>query len=339
MSPTGPNTVLPEGPVLVTGAAGFIGSRLVGRLEADGRSARGIDCYTDFYDVGLKRRRAERMRAPIEVVDLRSDDLVEVLRGVSSVVHLAGQPGVRPSWGSGFADYVGHNIIATQRLLEACVAAGVRRFAGASSSSIYGVLRRTLTDETTVPEPVSPYGVTKLASEHLTSLYGTERGLDTVSLRFFSVYGPGQRPDMAIARLIDCALTGKPFRRYGDGTQRRDLTFVDDVIDVVMLALQTELPAGTVLNVGGGESVSLNAMIEQVEQLTGAAITIDPRPRSVGDVDLTSADCTLADRLLGWSPSVGFRDGIAAQVADAAEQKPSTVPVAPAPTHEEAGRD
>ncbi len=331
MSTAGLNAALSDGPVLVTGAAGFIGSRLVGRLEADGRSVRGVDCYTDFYDVGIKRRRAQRLRTPIEVVDLRSADLVEVLRGVTSVVHLAGQPGVRPSWGSGFADYVGHNIIATQRLLEACVTAGVRRFVGASSSSIYGVLRRPLTGEATVPAPVSPYGVTKLASEHLTSLYGTERGLEAVSLRFFSVYGPGQRPDMAIARLIDCAHTGQSFERYGDGTQRRDLTFVEDVNDAVLLALQADLPAGTVVNVGGGESVSLNDMIERVEQLTGAAIRIDPRPRAVGDVDLTSADCTLADHLLGWRPSIGFRDGIAAQVADAAGKRTSPVAVAPAP--------
>ena len=318
--------------VLVTGAAGFIGSRLVGRLEADGRSVRGIDCFTDFYDVGLKRQRIERLVSPIENIDLRSGDLGRVLSGVGAVVHLAGQPGVRPSWGSGFADYVGHNISATQRLLEACASAGVRRFVGASSSSIYGALRHPFTDEATLPAPVSPYGVTKLAAEHLTSLYGTERGIETVSLRFFSVYGPGQRPDMAIARLIDCARSGEPFPRFGDGTQRRDLTFVDDVVDVVLRSLAADLPAGTVLNVGGGESVSLNDMIEAVERLTGADLSIDSRPRAAGDVDITSADCTLADRLLGWRPSVGFRDGIAAQVADSLDAETSHPSAASMPT-------
>lgn len=318
--------------MLVTGAAGFIGSRLVGRLEAEGRSVRGLDCFTRFYDTERKRRRAARLCTPIEVVDLRSDDLTQMLRGVSSVVHFAGQPGVRPSWGAGFADYVGHNIVATQRLLEACVTAGVRRFVGASSSSIYGVLRRPMTAEATVAAPVSPYGVTKLAAEHLTSLYGTERSLDTVSLRLFSVYGPGQRPDMAIARLIDCARTGEPFARFGDGTQRRDLTFVDDVIEVVMRSLRADLPAGTVLNVGGGESVSLNDMIERVEELTGVSVAIDARPRAIGDVDVTSADCTLAERLLGWRPSVGFRDGIAAQVADASGPEIPHPQAAPMPT-------
>ncbi len=210
--------------VLVTGCAGFIGSHTTERLLAGGHQVRGVDCFTDNYEPELKRANVAAIAdAAFELVeaDLVTADPVALLAGVDRVLHLAGQPGVRDSWADGFGVYVDRNITATQRLLEAAREVGVERVAAASSSSVYGDAETFPTPETTVPKPVSPYGVTKLAAEHLCTLYGTNFGVPTVSLRYFTVYGPRQRTDMAIRRMVDAALHGRTFTLYGDGSFSR----------------------------------------------------------------------------------------------------------------------
>src|SRR4051812_32930977 len=217
---------------LVTGVAGFIGSTLAEALVGNGDVVVGVDCFTPYYDAAQKRANLQRLAATkqftLAEADLRTAELPPLLDGVDVVYHQAGQPGVRLSWASGFAEYDSHNIIATQRLLEGARAAGVARVVYASSSSVYGNAPRYPTSEDDLPQPHSPYGVTKLAAEHLCNLYAANWGVHTVSLRYFTVYGPRQRPDMAMHRLIESALAGTPFPLYGDGSAVRDFTFVDD---------------------------------------------------------------------------------------------------------------
>jgi UDP-glucuronate 4-epimerase len=304
--------------VLVTGFAGFIGSHTTERLLADGHEVRGVDCFTDNYDPALKRANVAGIDHPgLELVDadLASTDPVELLDGVDRVLHLAGQPGVRDSWAGGFAVYVQRNIEATQRLLEAARAVGVERFAAASSSSVYGDAETFPTPETTVPRPVSPYGVTKLAAEHLCTLYGTNFGVPTVSLRYFTVYGPRQRTDMAIRRMIDAALRGTTFRLYGDGTVSRSFTYVHDVVDANMAALFGDVPPATVCNIADHSTASMSELVELVESATGTDLSIERQPSAPGDARRTGGDSGLAARLLGWAPSTPLREGIAAQVA------------------------
>ena len=304
--------------VLVTGAAGFIGSQLAARLAGEGREVTGIDAFTDYYDLTTKRANAEAAQGVgVELVeaDLRTVDLAPLLDGVDTVFHQAAQPGVRASWDHRFADYATHNVLATQRLLEAARHAGVQRFVYASSSSIYGNALTYPTFEDTVPAPFSPYGVTKLAAEHLCGLYASNYGTPTVSLRYFTVYGPRQRPDMAMHRLVEAALSDRPFPLYGDGSHVRDFTFVGDIGAANVAAAGAEGAPGTVLNVCAGGSTTMRAVIDAISEAVGRPLRVDRLPEQPGDVHRTGGDNACARELLAWKPSTTLQEGIAAQVA------------------------
>ena len=304
--------------VVVTGAAGFIGSHLCEALCASGVQVLGIDCITDYYDPLEKQRNLKAIsRLPefsFAEVDLRTVDLRSLLDGAEVVFHLAGQPGVRMSWGTGFSDYCEHNVKATQRLLEAAKTVATPRFVYASSSSVYGNASTYPTKETDLPRPNSPYGVTKLAAEHLCALYTANWAVPTVSLRYFTVYGPRQRPDMAIRRLADSAVAGLPFNLFGDGRQVRDFTFVSDVVDANIAAGFGDVPPGTIVNVAGGSHVSMTQLIELVEELAGVSVACERYSTEAGDVQKTGGTTERAHRLLGWEPRVSLREGLAAQL-------------------------
>jgi UDP-glucuronate 4-epimerase len=307
------------GRVLVTGASGFIGTWTCERLLADGWAVTGVDSLTDYYDPHLKREHlAALLTTPgftFRGEDLLACDLAPLLDDVDAVVHLAGQPGVRSSWGAGFAQYVDRNVHATQRLLEAARDRPLRRFVYASSSSVYGAAERHPTHEDDLPRPVSPYGVTKLAAEHLCSLYGTSFGVPTVSLRYFTVFGPRQRPDMAMHRMIAAALAGTSFPLYGDGSAVRDFTYVEDVVEANVRAILRDVPPGTVLNIGGGSGgVTMREVIALVEDVAGRRLRLDRRAAATGDPARTGADITRARSLLGWSPRTDVETGLRRQV-------------------------
>ncbi len=299
---------------LVTGAAGFVGSHLVDALLARGDDVVAVDCFTPYYARADKEANVGGRFAVVEA-DLREADLTPLLDGVDVVFHQAAQPGVRLSWSAGFADYASHNVLATQRLLEAARERGVTRFVYASSSSVYGNQARYPTTEDDLPRPYSPYGVTKLAAEHLCNLYAENWGVRTVSLRYFTVYGPRQRPDMSIHRLCESALTGTPFPRYGNGTQIREFTYVDDIVAANLLAAESHVAPGTVLNVAGGGEITLNALIELVGEVAGTAVVVDDRPVMPGDAFRNGGAIERARALLGWKPQVSLREGIAAQLS------------------------
>lgn len=301
---------------LVTGAAGFVGSSISARLLAEGWDVVGVDAMTDYYEVDRKEENLARLgqgfdlvRAPLAEVDLDA-----LLAGVDVVFHQAGQPGVRSSWGQDFATYLEANVAATQVLLEAVRRAPhVSRVVYASSSSVYGDAERFPTSELDRPAPISPYGVTKLAAEHLCSLYASQFGLPTVSLRYFTVFGPRQRPDMAFTRFLTAAATGGQITVYGTGEQIRDFTYVDDVVEANLLAATSEVKPGTVLNVAGGTHVSVNEVLEEVAALAGGRLDVRRVARSDGDVTRTGGDATRAAEVLGWQPRVGIVEGLARQ--------------------------
>ncbi|MFD9317604.1 NAD-dependent epimerase/dehydratase family protein [Streptomyces sp. NPDC060053] len=303
---------------LVTGAAGFIGSHLVGALLAEGHEVVGADCFTRNYDPRRKRDNVRthtgHPRFTFVRTDLLQDALESLTEGVDVVFHLAGQPGVRQSWAEHFAEHDGNNIATTQRLLEAAAAAGVPRFVHASSSSVYGDCPDVPADEQRMPVPRSPYGVTKLAAEHLCRVYAENYGITTVSLRYFTVYGPRQRPDMAMYRMVGCALTDTPFRLYGSGDQKRDFTYVTDVVAATAAAGSCDVPAGSVLNVAGGAPVRLNDVIGLVGEVTGRALRIERCTPQRGDVARTHGETRLARALLDWKPQVGLVEGLRAQI-------------------------
>ena len=292
---------------VVTGAAGFIGSTLLRALLERGHDAVGWDAFTDYYDPELKEENARGL--PVERVDLVTDPL-ELPDGVDGVFHLAGQPGVR-SFGDVFPVYVDRNVLASQRLFEAAAAAGTRVVL-ASSSSIYGDAETYPTPEDARPRPLSPYGITKLAAEHLAAAYRSEFGLDAVILRYFTIYGPRQRPDMAFARMAACLAEGRPFEVFGDGTQSRSFTYVDDAVAATIAALERG-PAGAVYNVGGGAEVSMLEAIETLGRVAGHRLEVVRSPRREGDARRTAADVTRIRRDLGWEPQTTFEEGLAAQ--------------------------
>jgi UDP-glucuronate 4-epimerase len=305
---------------LVTGAAGFVGSHLVETLLTGGDSVVGVDCFTPYYDRHVKEHNlgSARTHERFEFVeaDLRTCDVASLLSGVDAVYHQAGQAGVRLSWSSGFADYVGHNVLATQRLLEAVqhTRPGAR-VVYASSSSVYGNQPRYPTVETDLPNPFSPYGVTKLAAEHLCGLYAQNWGVHTVSLRYFTVFGPRQRPDMSIHRLCQAAIDGSTFPRYGDGTQIREFTYVTDIAAANLDAAKADVAPGTYVNVAGGAEITLNALIALVGEVAGATVAVAPEPKKAGDSVRNGGAIDRARELLDWEPRVSLRDGIAAQIA------------------------
>jgi nucleoside-diphosphate-sugar epimerase len=304
---------------LVTGAAGFIGSALVDALLAGGEDVVGVDAFTPYYDRDVKESNlADALahdRFRLVEADLRDAELAPLLDGIDVVYHQAAQPGVRLSWSDGFATYDSCNVLATQRLLEAARHASVRRLVYASSSSVYGNADRYPVRESHLPQPHSPYGVTKLAGEHLCGLYAANHGLPTVALRYFTVYGPRQRPDMAFHKLIEGARRGAPFPLYGDGSQVRDFTFVGDVVRANVLAADAGVAPGTVVNVCAGGSTVLRDVIDAVGDAVGSPVPVERHPEQAGDVQRTGGSNDAARRLLGWEPRTSLADGIAAQVA------------------------
>lgn len=304
--------------VVVTGVAGFIGSHLTNRLLAQGEDVVGMDCLTDYYDVSLKgsnlRSLLDHPRFRFERVDLAQDELRPLLADASCVYHLAAQPGVRNSWGDAFGSYVRNNIVATQRLLEA-MRGSKARIVFASSSSVYGDAERYPTPEDSAPQPISPYGVTKLCSEQLVMAYRRSAGLDARCVRYFTVYGPRQRPDMAFSRFIAAARHGDAVEVYGDGEQVRDFTFVADAVEATIRAGSVADPGEAIFNVGGGSKVTVRGVLATLAEIMGRRIDIRELPAQPGDVRETGADLRRAAAILGWRPAVSLDEGLRAQVA------------------------
>ena len=298
---------------VVTGAAGFIGSHVAESLTADGHEVVGIDCFTDYYPRAVKEENLRPLRAStrFRLVEARLQDvdLASLLEGAEHVYHLAAQAGVRASWGREFSHYTDHNVLATQRLLEAAVAAGRPTVVYASSSSVYGEAPELPLREDSPCRPISPYGVTKLAAEHLAVLYHRNHGLPTVSLRFFTVYGPRQRPDMAFHRFLRAARDGEAVTVFGDGFQTRDFTYVADVVAAVRQAPLSGR-RGCVYNVGGGERVALNEVLRAVERITARTLRIQRQEAQKGDMRDTFADTTAARRDLGFRSTLSLAEGL-----------------------------
>ena len=300
----------------VTGTAGFIGSHLTGALLDRGAEVVGIDCFSDFYPRPVKESNlaANRGRAGFRFVEarLQDADLPALLDGVTHVFHLAAQAGVRKSWGRDFQAYTGNNVEASQQLLEACVGLPLHRFVYASSSSLYGDGVTIPMREDALPQPVSPYGVTKLAAEQLCYLYHVNHGVPATSVRYFTVYGPRQRPDMAFHRFIKAALTGQSITLYGDGEQTRDFTFVSDAVAATLAAGERGVP-GRAYNIGGGSRVSVNHVLEIIGRLAGAPLDVRREAAQKGDMRDTFADTSLARADLGFTPAVSLEQGLEAE--------------------------
>lgn len=319
---------------LVTGVAGFIGSHLAERLLADGHDVVGIDSFTDYYprafkDANLRAVRDES-RFEFRDGDLTTVSLAPLLEGVEWIFHEAAQAGVRASWGQSFDVYTACNISATQRLLEAAIhVPTLKRLVYASSSSVYGDADSLPVTEQTLTRPVSPYGVSKLAAEHLCSLYWKSFQVPTVSLRYFTVYGPRQRPDMAFHKFGRALLTGAPVMVYGDAAQTRDFTYVSDIVEANIRAAQAPDVTGRVFNIAGGSRVVLRVVIAEMEEILGRRAHIDYRESARGDVRDTCGDISLASRLLGYAPQVTLSDGLVEELAYlrqwySAEQPPNS---------------
>jgi nucleoside-diphosphate-sugar epimerase len=302
--------------VVVTGAAGFIGSHLTERLLAAGDEVVGIDCFTDYYERGRKKKNLEPSRAhakfSFQQLDLVDADLRPALDGAELVYHLAGQPGVRPSWGTQFDQYVRDNIVATQRLLEALKGSSIQRLVFAGSSSVYGDAEMFPTKESALPRPVSPYGVTKLAAEHLTHLYTRNFGIPAVSVRYFTVYGPRQRPDMAFSRFMQALSDGREIEVYGDGEQTREFTYISDAVEGTIRAAGADV-VGQVFNLGGGSRVTVNQVLATLEEISHIKVRTQHLPAAPGDPRHTGASINLARERLGWEPRVSLREGLAKQ--------------------------
>ena len=301
---------------LVTGAAGFIGSHLTAALLDKGATVVGIDCFTDYYPRAIKERNLDenRRREGFRFVEttIQGADLPALLDGVTHVFHLAAQAGVRKSWGKDFKTYTTNNVEATQILLEACVGRPLERFVHASSSSVYGDRAAIPMREDALPQPVSPYGVTKMAAEQLGYLYHVNYGVPTAAMRYFTVYGPRQRPDMAFHRFLRAALNDEPIALYGDGEQTRDFTFVADAVAATIAAAERGVP-GTAYNIGGGSRVSMNDVLKIIERVAGRPLKVVREGAQKGDMRDTYADTSLARRDLGFAPKVALDEGIQAE--------------------------
>lgn len=306
------------GKSIVTGAGGFIGSHLVETLLAQNKTVIGIDEFNDYYDPKLKwanlanallHPQFRLIEANIQDVDWKS-----LLKNTDVVFHQAAQAGVRASWGQTFHFYTERNINATQVILEAAKEAEqLTRFVYASSSSIYGNAQQLPTPEATCPQPVSPYGITKLAGEQLCWQYHQNFGVPATALRYFTVYGPRQRPDMAFHKFLKAVLVGESIAVYGDGLQTRDFTFIDDAIAANLGAAEVPEAVGNVFNIGGGSRVSLTQVLDQIEAVTGKAITRHYHSQAMGDARDTSADISKAQQVLGYQPQVDLLTGLTQQ--------------------------
>jgi nucleoside-diphosphate-sugar epimerase len=298
---------------LVTGGAGFIGSHLSEILLAQGAEVTALDCFTDYYARELKERNVAglRGRPGYRLVEaaIKDADLAGLLDGVTHVFHLAAQAGVRKSWGRDFRIYTELNVDATQILLEACVGRPIERLVYASSSSVYGDEVALPMREDALPQPVSPYGVSKLAAEQLCYLYFANFGVPAVSLRYFTVYGPRQRPDMGFNRFFTAVLAGRPVAQFGDGLQSRDFTFVADAAGATATAAVRGVP-GRVYNIGGGSRVTVREVFDLIGRVSGRPVLIDHQPEQKGDMRDTYADTSRARADLGFAPSVTLEDGL-----------------------------
>jgi UDP-glucose 4-epimerase len=297
---------------LVTGCAGFIGSHLTGRL-LETKEVVGIDCFADYYPRKIKEKNISGFinnpRFKFIEEDILKANLEEILSKVSVVYHLAAQAGVRASWGENFKIYTDNDILATQRLLEFCKDTGIEKFVYSSSSSIYGDVKTLPMKETDMPSPISPYGVSKLASEHLCNLYYKNFGVPTISLRYFTVYGPRQRPDMAFNKFVRAIESGERFTVFGDGKQTRDFTFVSDIVDGTIRAGESKVN-GEVFNLAGGSRISVLDVISILEELTGKKANLEHIEKQKGDVLDTYGDVTKANKIIGYSPKVGIKTGL-----------------------------
>jgi UDP-glucose 4-epimerase len=316
----------PGTPVVVTGCAGFIGSTVTEALLEMGCVVTGVDCLTDYYDVGLKKENmvgfADHDRFTWLREDLQTIDATALLAGKKACFHLAAQAGVRASWGDYFHEYLGTNVMGTQRLLEACRREEVRgslvRFVYSSSSSVYGDQPVLPVTETALPQPRSPYGVTKMAAEHLCVLYAMNFGVPTSSLRYFTVFGPRQRPDMAFRKYIEAALDGRTFEVYGDGSQTRDFTYVADAVRSNLLAVSCDKDC-EVFNTGGGSRLVFSRTLEMLQEILtrrvpGIEARVAYRETAKGDVKDTFADRTHVESTIGYRPAVTFAEGLAREV-------------------------
>ncbi len=320
--------------VLVTGTAGFIGSHLAERLLAEGHDVVGVDAFTEYYDRRLKERNLEALvtHPNFQIVegDLAVIDLAGLLDGCEIVFHLAAQPGVRASWGNDFHLYLERNLWATQRLLEAVRDRPLHKFVFASSSSVYGNAERYPTVETDVPQPISPYGVSKLAGERLCLAYASSYGVPVVALRYFTVYGPRQRPDMAFSRFIAALSEGQEIMIYGDGKQTRDFTYVSDAV-AATVAAGFEDVSNDVVNVGGGSRVTVLDVLALLREITEQELSVRFVETQRGDVRDTGADIMRARDVIGYNPRVSLSEGLFRQIefsraSNAAPALPTSVP-------------
>ncbi len=309
--------VSPVSRYIVTGCAGFVGSSLVDALLAEGCEVAGVDAFTDYYPRDRKEAAiAAAMSHP--AFELVEHDLgdgpppARALEGVEGIFHLAARPGVRASWGAGFDAYVHDNVLATHVVAE-CAARQGLRLVFASSSSVYGDALAYPTREDAAPAPVSPYGVTKLTCEHLLRAQARNFELDYVGLRYFTVYGPRQRPDMAFARIVGSLANGSTFDVYGDGSQSRDFTYVQDAVAATILAMR-KAPSGAIYNVGGGSEASLRESVSIVEELSGRNLAVRYANTAAGDVRRTLADTGRIRAEIGWKPTVDLRQGLASML-------------------------
>jgi UDP-glucuronate 4-epimerase len=292
---------------LVTGGAGFIGSHLIEELSARGDDVVAVDSFTDYYDPARKRENARALE--VVELDLETADLDVLFESVDRVFHLAGQPGVRMSFGASFELYVRRNVLVSARVFEAAAHRGIR-VAYASSSSVYGDAEAYPTPEDAQPRPISPYGVTKRCCEDLAYAYASTAGLDAVGLRYFTVYGPRQRPDMAFTRMLEALASGSGFPLYGDGSASRSFTYIDDAVSGTIAAMERG-KAGLVYNIGGGEEATMTEVFALAERVSGRRLQIVRKDAAAGDVRRTRADGTRAAEHLGWEPSTPLTRGLA----------------------------
>ncbi len=301
---------------LITGAAGFIGSNLADALLDRGAAVTGLDSFTDYYPRAIKEANLATLsgRQGFRFVEtsVQQADYADLLGGVTHVFHLAAQAGVRKSWGRDFRIYSSNNVEATQILLEAVAGRPIEKLVYASSSSVYGDDAAIPMREDAAPHPLSPYGVTKLAAEHLCHLYAVNHGVPATSVRYFTVYGPRQRPDMGFHRFLRAAAEGAAITLYGDGEQTRDFTYVGDAVAATIQAAERGV-AGRAYNIGGGSRVSVNHVLDLIGQITGRTLTIRREPPQKGDMRDTWADTSRARADLGFAPITSLADGLTAE--------------------------